>query len=506
MDIGHPEVREDLLLELGGVLRHGLPVVSALLTLGYLGTDNVGLPPLPHQPAQELINPGMVAAVYKGGLDGPPPRRELVDDGHVQIPVEDQGQGPGDGRGGHDQGMGVFPLPRQGRPLPNAEAVLLVRHHQPQSPVFHPPGDEGVGAHHKVDLPRRQARGQGLFLFRGMGPREQGAADSQRLHQGGQALVMLPGQNLRGGHQRRLAAVFHREVHAGGGHHGLAAAHVPLTKAVHGPAGGHVPQGLLHTSALGLRQGEGERAVKRPHVHGAEGLHLHGPPPLPQPPEAQGEEEQLLKGQPPPGQLQGLTAGGEVDVLIGVAHPAELVLPPDLVRQDVGQNIPAGVQPLADGPGEDHLADSGGEGVDGDNAARGLPPSLRLHHGIRHPAAEQVPLRPAIEDVGLPRLEAVFQPGLVEEGHIQGPRLVHRPDLYQVQALANVGHRGGRGDHGGDAGGFAGDQVRDAAGFGPVLIPPGEPGNQVPEGVNAQLSKGLGPLLADALDIAHVRF
>ena len=400
----------------------------------------------------------------------------------------------------------MVPLPRQGRPLPNAEAVLLVRHHQPQALILQAASDQGMGAQDKIRLPRREARGQGPLFLRGMGPGEQGAADPQGLHQGSQALVVLAGQDFCGGHQGGLAAVFHAEIHTGGGHHGLAGAHVSLAQAVHGPPRGHIPQGLLHAAPLGLRQGEGQGVIERLHIHRAEGLHLRRLPPLAQPPEPQGEEEQLLESQPPPGQLQGLVIRREVDVLIGVAHPAELMVPPDPVRQDVRQDVPAGVQSLADRAGEDELADSGGKGVDRDDAPRGLPPSLGLHDGVYHPAAEKVPLRPAIEHVGLPGAEAVFQPGLVEEGHIQGPGLVHRPELHQVQALADVGHRGGRGHHGQGTGGLAGNQVRDAPGLPPVLVPPGKPGDQVPEGADIQLRQGLGPLLADTFDIAHIRF
>ena len=249
-----------------------------------------------------------------------------------------------------------------------------------------------------------------------------------------------------------------------------------------------------------------EGLIERLHVHRAEGLHRRRFPPPAEPPEPQSEKEQLLKGQPPPGQLQGLRPLGKVDVFIGVAGAAELVPPPDLVGQNVRQNVRAGVQSLADGPGENQLADPGGEGIDGNDAARGLPAALGLHDGVRHPAAEEISLRLAAEDIGLPGPETVFQPGLVEEGHVQGPGLVHRPDLYQIQAFADVGDHGRRGHHGGDAGGLAGDQVRDAAGLGPVLIAPGKPGDQVPETADAQFIQSLGPLFADTLDIAHVCF
>ena len=64
--------------------------------------------------------------------------------------------------------------------------------------------------------------------------------------------------------------------------------------------------------------------------------------------------------------------------------------------------------------------------------------------GIGHLMPEEGALRPAIEDIGLSLVQAVFQPRLVEKGHIQGAGVVHRPELHQIQPLADVGD-GGRG-------------------------------------------------------------
>ena len=316
---------------------------------------------------------------------------------------------------------------------------------------------------------------------------------------------MLLGQNLRGGHQGRLAAVLHHKVHAGGGYHGLAGAHVPLAQAVHGDAPLHVGQGLVHAAALGVRQGEGEDTVKPVHIHGAAGLHLHHLSPPAQPLQANGEQKQLLKGQPAPGQVQRLGTLRKVDVLVGVADAAQVVLPPDLVRQGVRQNVGALVQPLADGPGQHQLAHPRRQGIDGHDAARHLPAALRLHHRGGHGPAQKVPLRLSVKIIGLPLAEVVFQPGLVEKRHVQHAGLVHGPDLDEVHTLSDVGDGGGRGDHGGHAGALAGNQVRDALDLGAVLVFPREPADEVPQGEDAQLPQGLGPLLADAADHPHIR-
>ena len=360
-----------------------------------------------------------------------------------------------------------------------------------------------MGADGKVGLPGGQLSGDGFFLPGGGGAGQQHAADAQFFQQRGEAGEVLPGQNLRGGHQGRLTAVFHTEIHAGGGHHGLAGAHVSLTQAVHGGAGGHVGDGLLHAAPLGIGQGEGQRVVEGGHVHHLKGSHGHRLPPLPQTPQSDGEEKQLLEGQPPPGQVQRLGALREVDVLIGVFDAAEMVGLPYLVRERVGQDVGAGVQSLPYGPGEHQLADPGGEGIDGDDAAGALLPSLRLHHRGSHLPPPGGALRLAVKVVGLSLNQAVFQPGLVEKGDVQHAGLVHRPDFHQVHPLADVGHGGRRGDHGRHAGALAVLELGDAPGLPPVLVAPGKIADQVPQSENAQLLQGLGLLGADALDELH---
>ena len=193
-----------------------------------------------------------------------------------------------------------------------------------------------------------------------------------------------------------------------------------------------------------------------------------------------------------------------MDVLVGIIYPAELVGLTDTVRQAVRQNIGAAVQALPDGPGQQQLADPGGEGIDGHDAAGVLPPSLRLYNGTCHTFPQEASLRPAIKGVGCAHLQLTFQPGLVEKGHIQRASVVHGPDLHQIHALANVGQLWLRGDHGGDAGRFARDELADGLYFPAVLIAPGEPVDKVAQRGNAQLAQGSGLGLANALDVPHI--
>ena len=102
MDEGYLQVGEDLRLQLLGVFRHGLPLVGQLVILADHGADDVHLPPGLHLLADKGVQPGVIGGGDGIGFNRLPSRWELVDDGHIQIAVQNQGQRPGDGRGGHD--------------------------------------------------------------------------------------------------------------------------------------------------------------------------------------------------------------------------------------------------------------------------------------------------------------------------------------------------------------------------------------------------------------------
>ena len=93
---------------------------------------------------------------------------------------------------------------------------------------------------------------------------------------------------------------------------------------------------------------------------------------------------------------------------------------------------------------------------------------------------EKVSVRFAVENIGFTLLKLIFQPGLVEKGDVQHTGFIHSPNFYQIHALADVGDGRGRDDHGGYAGAFARNQVRDAFCLAAVIILTGEPGNQIP--------------------------
>ena len=322
--------------------------------------------------------------------------------------------------------------------------------------------------------------------------------------QGGQILVVLAGQDLRGSHQCRLPAVPGGEPDAGRGHHGLAAAHVALTQAVHDAAGGHVGDGLLHGAALGAGEGEGQGVVKGRKAQIFAGGAAACLPAGAQQLQAAGQHEKLLEHQTAAGDVQRLRRVGEVDVLIGIAGVAQVIGAAYLIRQYVRQQVAAGVQPLPHGLGQQGLADTGGQGIDGHDAARQQLPPLRLHHRIGHTAAQQVALHLTVEDIGLALVETGAAVILIEEGHIQRAAVVHGTHLHQRAAAGDAAGSGVTRQHGPHTGVFAHGQLPYGALQRPVLPAPGEVGQQILQCADAQLVQGIGAGLANALDIADV--
>ena len=193
-----------------------------------------------------------------------------------------------------------------------------------------------------------------------------------------------------------------------------------------------------------------------------------------------------------------------MDVLICIVYITQLVSLPHLIRQHVRQQLPAGVQPLPGYPGHQPLGDSGGQGIDGHDAPGDLLPPLRLEQGVDHLLAPQIVLHPAEKHIRLPHAQGAAQMLGVEKNQIHGPAVVHHPGLGDGAASGNAIGRQVRRHHTPDAYALPGGQLPDGPDLGPVLIPPGKIGDQVPQGGNAQLFQGGGPGLADALDVSHI--
>ena len=315
---------------------------------------------------------------------------------------------------------------------------------------------------------------------------------------------MLPGQYLRGGHQRRLPAVLGGKPDTRRRHHGLAAAHVALHQPVHGPAPGHVANGVVNGPALGLREREGQGAVKTVHIHRMARRPRHVLPPVAQQLQAAGQQKQLLKHQPPPRHLQRLKGGGKVDVLIGEVYITQLVLLPHMVGQHVLQQLPAFVQPLADGLAQHQLADAVGQGVHRHNPPGEPLVFLALHQRVHHLPPPRRALGLTVKNIGLPGVEGGLAVFLVEKRHVQHAAVVHRPEAHHGAPAGDAPAHRLRGDHGHAAGLLPLGELGDGVNLRPVLIGAGEVADQLLQCGDAHPGQSLGPLLADALDIPHV--
>ena len=92
VDQPHPQVGEHLLLQPFCVLHHPLQIGGGTLRVGLDGrADDVGLPPLADLLADEAVHPLPFGFPHQHRFHRKAARRKLVDDRHVQVPVDDKG-------------------------------------------------------------------------------------------------------------------------------------------------------------------------------------------------------------------------------------------------------------------------------------------------------------------------------------------------------------------------------------------------------------------------------
>ena len=200
-------------------------------------------------------------------------------------------------------------LGRQGRSLIHAEPVLLVGDHQPQPPEGHPWLSRAWVPTMRSISPASKASWQARFWAAVMdpmrSPTRRPVPPAAPPWSAGAA-----GPKARGGHEGHLAAVPPGQIRAGGGHHRLARAHVPLEQAVHRHGPAQIRCGLFHRPPLGPGEGEGQGAGKCLKILFRKGDGLLLPPAAPDEGKAQVQAEKFLKHQPPPCLGQGPQEAG----------------------------------------------------------------------------------------------------------------------------------------------------------------------------------------------------
>ena len=187
-----------------------------------------------------------------------------------------------------------------------------------------------------------------------------------------------------------------------------------------------------------------------------------------------------------------------MDVPIGELCLGQLVVQPHPPGQGLGHILGTGGHRLLGEGAQQVVGDPRRQGVDGDDAAGEVLLSHPLEDGVDHGAAAALLLHHAVKDIFLSGPEGPLHIALVEEGDVQGPRLVHHFQLHQVQPLADAGEAGVLRRHGGDAHLLAQGCGADGVHLPPVLIVPWKVGNQVGAPDQAKLLQLLGPHFAHA--------
>ena len=369
--------------------------------------------------------------------------------------------------------------------------MLLIGDGEAQVFVLHALGDQRVGADDYVPFTACDGLvGDAVLLLR-QTPHQQARLHAQRLQQRLRALVVLAGQHLGGSHQRRLVAAAHRKIDRTEGHCRLAAAHVALHHAGHSVGCTHVACNLLQHALLRPGGRKGHLLPVLIQI-GVLGRNLHA---LFTAVTAQRDghliQQQLLKGDAPPGRLQRLAAVREVGVAHGEVALAQAVAPADGLRQLVGPLALAHLQrrlhALPHGLGR-NAADAAVHR----NQARllldgGAAELNRAAPDLATPVEHQLPVAGQL----------ILQPGLVVPHHRHGLAAVGDVHLGDHQlaraALADLsGHTHAHGDR------LAGAHLAQRREGGEIAVVPGQEHHQIPHAADARRLEGLQARRPDA--------
>ena len=213
-----------------------------------------------HLLAHECVRIGTVVRRHDTRRHREPPGRHLAQLAEVDVAVQRQRQRARDGGRCHGKKVRhVTGFLSQSLPLRNAEAVLLVDNCEPEVLHHHVVLDQRVRAHDQRIMACRKRLDH---LASRLGSR---AADEhagrqpvpcQELIEGGR---MLPRQDFRGRHDRRLPPCVVRHQRSHGRHDRFAAAHIALQEPVHRARSGEVGENLMSRHPLAIRELEWQR-------------------------------------------------------------------------------------------------------------------------------------------------------------------------------------------------------------------------------------------------------
>ena len=159
---------------------------------------------------------------------------QLIDDADIEVSVHGHAECARDGGGRHHEDVrrDLRLGPKPG-PLGHAKPVLFVDDHQSE------PAEHHLGFQHRMRA-NQQMNGPIGEAFEDGHPVGLLDRAGEQFHANGQVSEHLPetgevllGQDFRRGHDARLTAIVHGQQGGQQGHHGFAAAHIPLQETVH---------------------------------------------------------------------------------------------------------------------------------------------------------------------------------------------------------------------------------------------------------------------------------
>ena len=513
VNTGNPQAGQFLSQALGLLHRRKqLPCgcLGALcVLLFHLGADDKHLSSLAAEFADESEQAGAVTAVHTEGLNPAATGGKLVQQGHIQVPVDDQSQRARDRSRRHDIQMRrkLFPAAflRLCEPctLLDTEAVLFVGDGQRQTGKAQAFGEQGVSPDDQIQLAVIQLLLQTLPLGRLHRACQQTDAQTHRRKESSEGLIMLLCQDLSGRHQKGEMPGPGTLPDQGRCRQRFAAADVALQQTVHLPPRGEVCGRLGDRAALGRGRTEGELGIESLEIRQGQGN--AGCSVMPPHAEGTGEQKQLFKDKAPPRLLEGGKILGEMNGPVGLPCPYQAKVPEHRLRKQLRNLTKTLIQACLNALAQGTLRQPGTETVNRhDGAGDGKRRVLRLENGVGQTAQGAADLHLPVEAVAFAAVNLISDIGLVKIADVHPGAAVKGVKAHDFQPAADTAETRLITADGRDADALAVLDQRDGLYPAAVLIAPREIGNQVKQRKDAQLSQSLRPFLADTPDAADI--
>ena len=185
--------------------------------------------------------------------------RLLPQFGRIHVAEERKHERARDRRRRHHQHVDGLALARQGKPLVDAEAVLLVDDRKREVVELDLVLKQRMRADQNVDFAARKPVQDRAAVAAALAARQDRDLDADGGRQRRDGAEMLPRQELRRRHQRRLPPAFDHRCGRQQRHNRLAGAHIALQQPQHALGLGKIRDDVGDRAGLGLRERIGQR-------------------------------------------------------------------------------------------------------------------------------------------------------------------------------------------------------------------------------------------------------